>query len=76
MLAFDWLFPTDDHDPRVWLDILNFEVDRKVYFDNIYDCMLMKNECDLKIMNGSVPTGRFQGCRYSDSPNCITIVVT
>ena len=30
MLAFDGLFPCDDHDPRVWCDILDFEVDRKV----------------------------------------------
>ena len=42
MLAFDCLFPYDDHDPRVWCDILNFEVDRKVCFNNIYDCMLLK----------------------------------
>ena len=43
MLAFDYWFSYDDHDPRVWCDILNFEVDRKVYFNNIYDCMLKKN---------------------------------
>ena len=24
-------------DPRVWCDILNFEIDRKVYINNIYD---------------------------------------
>ena len=47
MLAFDCCFSYDDHDPRVWCDIRNFEVDRKVYFNNIYDCMLTKNECDL-----------------------------
>ena len=29
MIAFDCLFSYDDHDPRVWCDILNFEVDRK-----------------------------------------------
>ena len=45
MLAFDYWYHYDD--PRVWCDILNFEVDRKVYFNNIYDCMLMKNESDL-----------------------------
>ena len=42
MLAFDCCFSYDDHDPRVWCDILNFEVDRQVYFNNIYDCMLTK----------------------------------
>ena len=54
MLAFDYWFSYDDHDPRVWCDILNFEVDRKVYFNNIYDCMLTKNECGLiwKIRHG------------------------
>ena len=54
MFAFDCLFPCDDHDPRVWCDILNFEVARKVYFDNIYDCMLTKNDCNLicKIRHG------------------------
>ena len=40
MLALDCYFSYDDYDPRVWCDILNFEVDRKVYFKNIYDCML------------------------------------
>ena len=63
----------DDHDPRVWCDILNFEVDRKVYFNNIYDCMLTKNKCDLiwKIMHGAIPTGTFlHGCKYLDYPNC------
>ena len=35
MLAFDYWFSYDDHEPRVWCDILNFEVDRKVYFNNI-----------------------------------------
>ena len=72
MLAFHCLFPYDDHDPRVWCDILNFEVDRKVYFNNIYDCMLTKNESDLiwKIRHGAIPTSRFiYGCKYSDSPN-------
>ena len=71
--AFDYWFSYDDHDPRVWCDILNFEVDIKVYFSNIYDCMLTKNESDLiwKIMHGAIPTGRFlYGCTYSDSPNC------
>ena len=33
-LAFDYRFSYDDHDPRVWCDILNFEVDRNVYFNN------------------------------------------
>ena len=42
MLAFDCWFPCDDHDPRVWCDILNCEVDRKEYFDNLYDCVLAK----------------------------------
>ena len=73
MLAFDCLFPYDDHDPRVWCDIQNFEVDRKTYFNNIYDCMLMKNECDLiwKLRHDAIPTDRFiYGCRYSDSPIC------
>ena len=54
-------------------DNLNFEVDRKVYFDNMYGCMLTKNECDLiwKIRHGAIPTGRLlYGCRSSDSPNC------
>ena len=58
---------------KVWCDILNFEVVRKVYFNNIYDCMLTKNESDLiwKIRHGAIPTGRFlYGCKYSDSPNC------
>ena len=47
--------------------------DIKVYFNNIYNCMLTINECDLiwKIMYGVIPTARFLcGCRYSDSPNC------
>ena len=73
MLAFDGCFSYDDHDPRVWCDILNFEVDRKVYFNNIYDCMLTKNECDLiwKIVHGAIPTGRYlYECKYLDSPNC------
>ena len=73
MLAFDYWFSYDDHDPRVWCDILNFEADRKVYFNNIYDCMLTKNESDLikKIKHGAIPTGIFlYGCKYSDSPNC------
>ena len=73
MLAFDYWFSYDDHDPRVRCDILNFEVDRKVYFNNIYDCMLTKNECDLiwKIRYGAIPIGRLQyECKYSDSPNC------
>ena len=69
MRSFDCLFPCDDHGPRVWCDIQSFEVDRKVYFNNIYT----KNECHLiwKIMHGAVPTGRFifmYDCRYSDSP--------
>ena len=70
MFSFDCLF---SYDPRLWCDILNFEVDRKVYFNNIYDCMLTKNECDLiwKIRHGAIPTGRFlYGCDYSESPNC------
>ena len=73
MLAFDYWFSYDDLGPRVWCGILNFEVDRKVYFNNIYDCMLTKNESDLiwKIRHGAIPTVRFMyGCRYSDSPNC------
>ena len=41
MLVFDCLFSYDDHDPRVWCDILNFEYTN--YFDNIYDCVLTKN---------------------------------
>ena len=47
MLAFDCFFSYEDHDPRVWCDILNFDVDRKVHFNNIYDCMPTKNESDL-----------------------------
>ena len=43
MLACDYWLSYDDHDPRVWCDILHFEVDRKVYFNNIYDCMLTKD---------------------------------
>ena len=75
MRAFDCWFSYDDHDPRVWCDILNFEDDRKLYmyFNHIYDCMLTKNECDLiwKIRHDAIPTGRFlYGCKYSDSPNC------
>ena len=73
MLAFNYWFSYDDHNLRVWCDTLNFEVDRKVYFNNIYDCMLTKNESDLiwKIRHGAVPTGRFlYGCKYSVSPNC------
>ena len=42
MLAFDCCFSYDDHDPRVCCDILNFEADRKVYFNNIDDCMPTK----------------------------------
>ena len=42
MLAFDYWFSYDDHDPRIWYAILNFEVDRKVYLNNIYVCMLTK----------------------------------
>ena len=40
---------------------LHFKVDKKVYFDNIYDCMLMKSNCDLtwKIMHAVVPTDKF-----------------
>ena len=71
--AFDYWFSYDEHDPRVWCDILNFEVDRKVYFNYIHDCMLTKNEIDLiwKIRHGAIPTGRFlYGCRYADYPNC------
>ena len=48
----------DNHNPRVWCDILNFEVDRKVYINNIYDCMLT-NMNDIKIRHGAIPTGRF-----------------
>ena len=73
MLVFAGLFPCNDYDLRVWCDILNFEVDRKVYFINIYNYMQTKNECYLiwKIRHGAIPTGRFMyGCRYSDSPNC------
>ena len=75
MLAFDYWFSYDDHDPdpRVWYNILNFEVDRKVYFNTIYDCVLTKNEYDLiwKIRHGAIPTGRIlYGCKYSDSPHC------
>ena len=59
MLAFDDWFSYGDHNPRVWCDILNFAVDRKLYFNNIYDCMLTKNECDLilKTRHGAIPTG-------------------
>ena len=28
ILDFDYWFSYDDHDPRVWCDILNFDVDR------------------------------------------------
>ena len=73
MLAFDCFFSYDDHDPKVWCDIRNFEVDRKVYFNNIYDCMLTKNECDLiwKIRLGAITTDRFlYGCKYLNSPYC------
>ena len=73
MLAFDYWVSYDDHDLRVWFDILHFEVDRKLYFNNIYDCILTKNESDLiwKIRHGAIPTCRFLfGCKYSDSPNC------
>ena len=73
ILAFDYWFSYDDHYPRVWCDILNFEVDRNVYFNNIYDCMLTENESDLiwKIRHGAIPTGRFlYVCKNLDSPNC------
>ena len=30
ILVFDCLFYCDDHDPKVWCDILNFKIDRKV----------------------------------------------
>ena len=74
MVDFDYWFSYDDRDPRVWCDILNFEVDRKVYFNNIYDCMVTKNECDLiwKIRwnvryilgHGAIPTDIFlYGCK-------------
>ena len=55
MCAFDSLFSYDDHDPRVWCDILNFEVDRKVY-EIVYNIMCY--ECDLiwKIMHDAIPT--------------------
>ena len=68
MLAFDYWFSYDDHDPRVWCDILHFEVHRKVYFNKIDDCMLTKNESGLiqKMRYGAIPTGRFlYGCNYS-----------
>ena len=51
MLDFDCCYSYDDHDLRVWCDIQNFEVDRKVYFNNIYDCMLTKNELRLDMEN-------------------------
>ena len=73
MLAFGCCLSFDDHHPRVWSDILNFEVDRKIYFNNIYDCMLTKNESDLlwKIRYDAIPTCRLlYGCSYSDFPNC------
>ena len=73
MDVYDCLFSCDDHDPKEWCDIVNFEVDRKVDFDHIYDCMLTKNEYDLiwKIMHSAIPIGTFlYGCKYSDSPNC------
>ena len=73
MHAFDYVFSYDNQDPREWCDILNFKVDRKVYFDNIYDCMLTKTECDFiwKIRHGAIPTGIFiYRYKYSDSPNC------
>ena len=54
MLAFDYWFSYDAHDPRVWCDILNFEVDRKVYFNHIYDGMVTKNKCDLRWKKGMV----------------------
>ena len=44
-----------------------------IFYDNIYDCMLRKNECDLiwKIRHVAIPTGRFlYGCRYSDCNYC------
>ena len=77
MLAFDYWFSYDDHDPRVWCDILNFEVDRRVYFNHIYDGMLTKNESDLiwKIRHGTIPTGRFlYGRKYWDSSNCKSLI--
>ena len=70
MLAFDGWFSYDDHDPRVLCDILKFEVDRNVYFNDIHDCMLTKNERGFiwKIRHSAIPTGRFlYGCKYSDS---------
>ena len=53
MLAFDCLF--------MMCDILNLRLIEKVYFNNIYDCMLKKNKCDLiwKIRHGAIPTGIF-----------------
>ena len=72
MFAFDCCFFNDEHHPRVWCNILNFQFDRKVYFNNINDCMLTKIECDLiwKIRHGAIPTGRFMyWCKYLDSPN-------
>ena len=63
----------ENYDPKVWCDILSFDVDDKCYFSNVYNCMLAKNECDLiwKIMHGAIPTGRFlQGCKFADSPDC------
>ena len=72
-LAFDCWLSYDDHDPRVWYGIQTCEVDRKVYFNNIYDCMLTKNKCNLiwKIRHVAIPTCRFMyGCKYSHSPYC------
>ena len=46
---------------------------KKVYFNNSYDCMLTKNNCDLKwkIRHSAISTDRFMyGCKYSESSNC------
>ena len=45
----------------------------KYIFYSIYNCILTKNESDLiwKIRHGAILKGRFfNGCKYSDSPNC------
>lgn len=67
------LFDFVDFDPRVWCDILSFDIDVECYFSNVYSCLLAKHECDLlwKILHGAIPTGRYlHGCSFADSPNC------
>ena len=51
-------FSCGNDDPRIWGDILKFELDGKFILVTL---MIVKNECDLiwKIMHGTIAAGRF-----------------